>query len=108
MTAKITREPTKTLSVPKAGEIYYGIGRGASYAAAANGQIPTIRIGRLLRVPWRGCWSALAIGARHDGHQCCAAAGARHAWSCDERGRPRVRPWRSKVRVRVGCTLPSP
>jgi len=51
MTAKITREPTKTLSVPKAGEIYYGIGRGASYAAAANGQIPTIRIGRLLRVP---------------------------------------------------------
>jgi len=41
----------KTMTVPQAGRDYFGLGRGASYAAAANGQIPTIRIGRLLRVP---------------------------------------------------------
>jgi hypothetical protein len=51
MSVKIITEQAKTMSVPEAGKIYYGIGRGASYAAAANGQLPTIRIGRLLRVP---------------------------------------------------------
>jgi hypothetical protein len=40
-----------TLSVPEAGKRYYDLGRNASYAAAANGVIPTIRVGRLLRVP---------------------------------------------------------
>jgi hypothetical protein len=29
------------------------LGRNASYAAAERGEIPTIRIGRLLRVPVR-------------------------------------------------------
>jgi hypothetical protein len=47
----ITNEPAKTLSVPEAGRRYFGLSRGASYAAAATGQIPAIRIGRLLRVP---------------------------------------------------------
>lgn len=46
----ITNQP-KTLSVPEAGKRYFGLGRGASYAAAANGELPTIRLGRLLRVP---------------------------------------------------------
>lgn len=41
----------KTLSVPDAGRIYFGLGRNASYAAAARGEIPTIRIGSRLRVP---------------------------------------------------------
>jgi hypothetical protein len=41
----------KTLSVPAAGREYYDLGRNASYAAAARGDIPTIRIGKLLRVP---------------------------------------------------------
>jgi hypothetical protein len=44
-------EAAKTLSVPEAGKRYFGLSRGSSYAAAANGQIPTIRIGRLIRVP---------------------------------------------------------
>jgi hypothetical protein len=44
-------EQPKTLSVPQAGKTYFDLSRDASYAAAANGQIPTIRIGRLLRVP---------------------------------------------------------
>ena len=43
--------PKKTLSVPAARRIYYDLCPNASYAAAARGQIPTIRVGRLLRVP---------------------------------------------------------
>jgi excisionase family DNA binding protein len=42
-----------TISVPEAGKRYFGLSRGSSYAAAANGEIPTIKIGRLLRVPIR-------------------------------------------------------
>jgi hypothetical protein len=41
----------KTLTVPDAGRIYFGLGRNAAYQAAKRGDIPTIRIGRLLRVP---------------------------------------------------------
>ncbi len=41
----------KTISVPEAGRIYLGIGRDASYEAARTGQIPVIKIGKLLRVP---------------------------------------------------------
>ena len=41
----------KTISVPKAGRVYLGIGRDAAYEAARRGDIPVIRIGRLLRVP---------------------------------------------------------
>ena len=39
-----------TCSVPEAGE-RLGIGRNSAYAAAKRGEIPTIRIGKLLRVP---------------------------------------------------------
>jgi hypothetical protein len=42
-----------TLSVPEAGKRYFGLGRSASYQAAAAGEIPTIRVGGLLRVPVR-------------------------------------------------------
>ncbi len=41
----------KTMSVPEAGEIYYELSRNASYEAARRGEIPTIQVGRLLRVP---------------------------------------------------------
>jgi hypothetical protein len=40
-----------TMSVPEAGKKYYDLSRDASYAAAQRGDIPTIRVGRLLRVP---------------------------------------------------------
>ncbi|MCC8972155.1 helix-turn-helix domain-containing protein [Bradyrhizobium brasilense] len=42
-----------TLSVPEAGKRYFDLSRNASYAAAARGDIPTIKIGKLLRVPVR-------------------------------------------------------
>jgi hypothetical protein len=40
-----------TISVPEVGEKYFGLSRNGSYDAAARGEIPTIKIGRLLRVP---------------------------------------------------------
>ena len=51
MSAEMTPEAPKTLSVPHAGKRYFALSRGASYAAAARGDLPTIRIGRKLRVP---------------------------------------------------------
>jgi excisionase family DNA binding protein len=42
-----------TLTVPEAGKKYFGLSRNGAYDAAARGEIPTIRIGRLLRVPVR-------------------------------------------------------
>ncbi|GEM_PF-2097598 len=39
-----------TYTVPQAGELL-GIGRDAAYAAAARGEIPTLRLGRRLVVP---------------------------------------------------------
>jgi hypothetical protein len=42
-----------TLSVPEAGRRFFNLSRNGSYAAAERGEIPTIRIGRLLRVPVR-------------------------------------------------------
>ena len=44
-------ESPKTLSVPTAGKQYFGLAKNASYAAAARGEIPVIRIGGRLRVP---------------------------------------------------------
>jgi hypothetical protein len=44
----------KTISVPEAARRYFDIkSRGGSYAAAHRGDIPTIRIGRRVRVPVR-------------------------------------------------------
>jgi len=41
----------KTLTVPEAGRLYSNLGRNAAYDAARRGEIPTIKIGKLLRVP---------------------------------------------------------
>ena len=43
----------KTITVPDAGREYFGLSRNAAYAAALRGDIPTIKIGKLLRVPVR-------------------------------------------------------
>jgi hypothetical protein len=51
--ATMNDQTPQTLSVPQAGKRYFGLSRNASYAAAQRGQLPTIRIGRLLRVPVR-------------------------------------------------------
>jgi Helix-turn-helix domain len=42
-----------TMSVPAAGKKYFGLSRNGAYDAAKRGEIPTIKIGKLLRVPIR-------------------------------------------------------
>jgi hypothetical protein len=39
------------MTVPEAGKYFLGLSKNASYDAAKRGDIPTIRVGRLLRVP---------------------------------------------------------
>ena len=47
------KEAPLTLSVTEAGKRYFNLSRRGSYGAAARGDLPTIRIGRLIRVPVR-------------------------------------------------------
>jgi hypothetical protein len=49
--AKMNDKTPLTITVPEAGKRYFDLSRDASYAAAQRGDIPTIRVGRLLRVP---------------------------------------------------------
>jgi Helix-turn-helix domain len=49
----VSDETTLTMSVPAAGKKYFGLSRNGAYDAAKRGEIPTIKIGRLLRVPVR-------------------------------------------------------
>jgi hypothetical protein len=57
-----------TLSVPEAGARYFGLSRNGAYAAAERGDIPTIKVGRLLRVPVRAMENKLdAVAVSNDG-----------------------------------------
>jgi hypothetical protein len=53
MERKMTETTPLTLSVPEAGRKYFNLSREGSYDAARRGDLPTVRIGRLLRVPVR-------------------------------------------------------
>jgi hypothetical protein len=46
-------EAPLTISVPEAGRRYFGLSKNGSYAAADRGDIPTVQIGKLRRVPVR-------------------------------------------------------
>jgi helix-turn-helix protein len=61
------KETPLTISVPEAGEKYFGLCRNAAYDAAHRGDIPTIKIGRLLRVPVRALERMLDSAAARDG-----------------------------------------
>jgi hypothetical protein len=39
------------MSIPEAGKHYFGLSKNGSYDAAARGEIPFIKVGRLKRVP---------------------------------------------------------
>jgi hypothetical protein len=64
----MTSETTETISVPEAGKRYFGLCRGTSYIAAQRGEIPTIRIGRRVRVPVRAMERMLDKASEGDGH----------------------------------------
>jgi hypothetical protein len=49
----MTMRDEETLSVPEAGRRYFGLSRGGSYVAAERGDLPVVKVGRLLRVPVR-------------------------------------------------------
>jgi hypothetical protein len=57
-------EAPLTITVPEAGKRYFGLSRNGSYMAAARGDLPTVRIGRLLRVPIRALEAKLDEAAR--------------------------------------------
>ena len=59
----MTDDNRLVLEVPEAGA-KLGLGRNASYAAAKRGDIPTIKIGRLLRVPVRALEEILNAASR--------------------------------------------
>ena len=75
------RETALTLSVQEAGARYFGLGKAASYRAAKAGEIPTIKIGAILRVPVarmdammeRGC-AADELENEYEGHLTRSAA----------------------------------
>jgi hypothetical protein len=52
-----------TCSVPQAGGFYFGLGRNASYAAAAAGQIPTLKIGGRIMAIVAACERMVGLGS---------------------------------------------
>jgi hypothetical protein len=59
-----TSENQKTLGVPEAGKLYFGLCPRSSYAAVARGDIPVIRVGRLLRVPVKAMEAKLELAGK--------------------------------------------
>ena len=53
-----------TLTVPEAGKKFFNLERDAAYGAARRGEIPTIKIGRTLRVPVRALEAMLDAAVR--------------------------------------------
>jgi excisionase family DNA binding protein len=64
----MAHEGCKTMSVPEAGKLYFGLSRNSSYQAVGRGEIPTIRVGRLLRVPVAAMERIVADGGRITPH----------------------------------------
>jgi len=60
---KKNEKESLVMTVPEAGA-KLGLGRNASYEAAARGDIPTIRIGKLLKVP-KIAFDRILDGASH-------------------------------------------
>lgn len=72
----MSKQAPLTISVPQAGKRYFGLSRNGSYSAAQRGQIPTIKIGRLLRVPVRAL-EAMLNEAGWRGEKAASGAAAR-------------------------------
>ncbi len=56
-------ELCKVFTVPEAGR-QLGLGRNASYEAAKRGDLPTIRIGKLIRVPKAALFAMLDLSGK--------------------------------------------
>jgi hypothetical protein len=62
--ARASSAPPLTMSVPEAGRKYFGLSKNSSYDAAARGEIPTVKVGKLLRVPVRAMERILDAACR--------------------------------------------
>jgi excisionase family DNA binding protein len=51
MECAMNSQDEKTLTVEEAGRRYFGLCKMSSYRAVKKGDIPVIRVGRLMRVP---------------------------------------------------------
>jgi hypothetical protein len=71
-------EAPKTISVPQAGKTYFNLSRNGSYLAASRGHIPTLRIGKLLRVPVRALEQMLEMHGHKLNGQSPSLAGNRN------------------------------
>jgi excisionase family DNA binding protein len=60
-----TRQDPLTINVTEAARLL-GIGRNSAYTAANNGQLPTIRIGGRLLVPWAALQDMVASATSKD------------------------------------------
>ena len=49
----MSQDAPLTMTIPEAGQKYLGLSRGGAYNPAHRGEIQTIKVGRLLRVPVR-------------------------------------------------------
>jgi hypothetical protein len=47
----VAKDTEWVTSIPRAGRLYFGLNRAASYEAAKRGEIPTITVGSRFRVP---------------------------------------------------------
>jgi hypothetical protein len=47
----MAKQTLESISIPEAGRRYLGIGANASYRAAARGEIPFVKFGKVKRVP---------------------------------------------------------
>jgi hypothetical protein len=52
-----------TANIPDVGRLCYGLSKNGSYDAAKRGDIPTIKIGRLLKVPTSALRAKLGLEA---------------------------------------------
>ncbi len=62
-----TRDDRAWFTVPEGGRILAGLSRSASYAAAARGDLPTLRVGRRLVVPRAKLFALLGLEAEVSG-----------------------------------------
>jgi excisionase family DNA binding protein len=73
-----------TISVPEAGRRYFNLSRNASYAAADRGEIPTVRIGRLRRVPVKAVEQKLEVVSLQSEAQRVVSCGMPHGQTATE------------------------
>jgi len=64
--AEAANSQAKTMSVEEAGKVYFNVSRATAYKLANTGQLPIIRMGRLLKVSIPALERMLADAGKKD------------------------------------------